>query len=185
MTSYDRRRLPTPYAGWAGWSEALQIQPQTSGPVRVGDAERDQAVSALGDHFAAGRITREEFDERSEQAIGARFGSDLAPLFADLPAEQPFGAGSTAGTAAGYRPVVSGPMGMGPMGMRPRTTVPGPLQMLALLPALLVPMLLVGMVVGAVALNAPWLLWMLFWMAMFGGFFRRRRHVRSGPGPRR
>ena len=54
-------------------------------PVRIGDAERDTAMSDLGDHFAAGRLSREEFDERADQAMQARFSTDLDPLFADLP----------------------------------------------------------------------------------------------------
>jgi hypothetical protein len=53
--------------------------------VRIGDDEREAAVRALGDHFAAGRLTKEEFDERSEQAWVARTRSALMPLFADLP----------------------------------------------------------------------------------------------------
>ena len=53
--------------------------------VRIGDAERDRAVTALGDHYAAGRITREEFDERLERAWDAKTAHDLSPLFADLP----------------------------------------------------------------------------------------------------
>jgi hypothetical protein len=54
--------------------------------VRIGDAEREAAVAALGEHYAAGRLTREEYDERAEQAWTARTASALAPLFADLPA---------------------------------------------------------------------------------------------------
>jgi hypothetical protein len=57
-----------------------------SGPeLRIGDQERDAAVSALGEHYAAGRLTKEEYDERSEVAWKARTSSDLAPLFMDLP----------------------------------------------------------------------------------------------------
>ena len=69
------------------WEMALRQAPAqgTDGTVRIGDAERDAAVSALGDHYAAGRLTREEFDERSDQAMQARFHGDLQPLFADLP----------------------------------------------------------------------------------------------------
>ena len=58
-------------------------------PVRIGDAERDRAVSDLGDHFAAGRLTREEFDARVDQAMAARFDRDLQPLFVDLPRAEP------------------------------------------------------------------------------------------------
>ncbi|MGZ4468997.1 MAG: DUF1707 SHOCT-like domain-containing protein [Nocardioidaceae bacterium] len=57
-----------------------------NGPeVRIGDAERDAAISALGEHYAAGRLTKDEFDERSAQANAARTNADLWPLFADLP----------------------------------------------------------------------------------------------------
>ncbi len=54
--------------------------------VRLGDVEREAAVSALGEHYAAGRLTKEEYDERADQAWAARFDSHLGPLFADLPA---------------------------------------------------------------------------------------------------
>jgi uncharacterized membrane protein len=53
--------------------------------LRVGDTEREAAVAALGEHFAAGRLTKEEYDERSDHAWAARTASDLFPLFADLP----------------------------------------------------------------------------------------------------
>jgi hypothetical protein len=56
--------------------------------LRVSDAERDRAVSELSEHFQAGRLTSEEFDERSGQALQARTGSDLEVLFADLPRPQ-------------------------------------------------------------------------------------------------
>jgi len=56
--------------------------------LRVSDAERDRAVSELSEHFQAGRLTSEEFDERSGQALRARTGSDLEVLFADLPQTQ-------------------------------------------------------------------------------------------------
>jgi hypothetical protein len=52
---------------------------------RIGDAERDAAITSLGEHYAAGRITKEEYDERSSLALRARTESDLKPLFVDLP----------------------------------------------------------------------------------------------------
>jgi hypothetical protein len=58
------------------------------GDLRVSDAERDRAVSELSEHFQAGRLTADEFDERSGQALRARTGSDLARLFTDLPRQQ-------------------------------------------------------------------------------------------------
>ena len=56
-----------------------------SGGIRVSDAERDQAIAELSEHFQAGRLTQEEFDDRSGQALRARTGSDLDALFTDLP----------------------------------------------------------------------------------------------------
>jgi lipopolysaccharide export LptBFGC system permease protein LptF len=56
--------------------------------LRLSDADRDRAVTELSEHFQAGRLTAEEFDERSGQALRARTGKDLAVLLADLPAKQ-------------------------------------------------------------------------------------------------
>ena len=57
----------------------------TRGDMRVSDAERDLAVAELSEHFQAGRLTQDEFDERSGRALQARTGADLNGLFTDLP----------------------------------------------------------------------------------------------------
>jgi hypothetical protein len=54
--------------------------------LRIGDEERERAVTALGEHYAAGRLTKEEYDERAAAAWVARTESGLRPLFVDLPA---------------------------------------------------------------------------------------------------
>ncbi len=36
-----------------------------SGGIRVSDADRDQAIAELSEHFQAGRLTQEEYEERS------------------------------------------------------------------------------------------------------------------------
>jgi hypothetical protein len=51
---------------------------------RVSDADRDHAVSELSEAFQAGRITADEFEERTGQALSARTGKELADLFTDL-----------------------------------------------------------------------------------------------------
>jgi hypothetical protein len=56
-----------------------------SGGIRVSDADRDQAIAELSGHFQAGRLTQEEYEERSGRALQARAGDDLAALFTDLP----------------------------------------------------------------------------------------------------
>ena len=55
------------------------------GHLRVSDAERDQAVAELSEAYQAGRITADEFDWRSTQALMARTGEELAAPLADLP----------------------------------------------------------------------------------------------------
>ena len=85
--------------------------PGARGPeIRIGDAEREAAVTALGEHYAAGRLTKDEFDERSARAYAARTRSELWPLFTDLPrpeADRPAGQAlgdRTAGRERGWRP---------------------------------------------------------------------------------
>ena len=56
-----------------------------AGDLRVSDADRDRALRELSEAFQAGRITADEFDQRSGQALGARTGKELTVLLADLP----------------------------------------------------------------------------------------------------
>lgn len=66
---------------------AAQPSSPSSPPLpRVGDAERHRAVDRLSAAFAEGRLTPEEFDERSTAALAARTQGDLDQLTADLPA---------------------------------------------------------------------------------------------------
>src|SRR4051812_43366397 len=57
--------------------------------LRLSDADRESAVDLLGEQYALGRLTRDEFDERSDAAWSAKTQGDLAPVFADLPARVP------------------------------------------------------------------------------------------------
>jgi Domain of unknown function (DUF1707) len=58
------------------------------GHLRVGDGERDHALDALGKHYAAGRLSAEELEDRISAALRARTRSDLSVLFRDLPGNQ-------------------------------------------------------------------------------------------------
>lgn len=53
--------------------------------LRVGTAEREQAATSLGEHFAAGRLDVTEYDERVARAYAAKTTVELAELFTDLP----------------------------------------------------------------------------------------------------
>ncbi|MFC7649612.1 DUF1707 domain-containing protein [Streptosporangium lutulentum] len=53
--------------------------------LRIGDAEREAVMTALREHYAQGRLTHEELDERLELALSSRTGRELALVGADLP----------------------------------------------------------------------------------------------------
>lgn len=55
--------------------------------IRVGDAERSDALDRLGTLFADGYLDVAEFEERTGQAAVARTRGELSMLFDDLPAE--------------------------------------------------------------------------------------------------
>jgi len=57
--------------------------------IRVSDADRDRVTAQLRDHFAAGRITPGELDERLSAALNARTFGDLRRIMADLPGPVP------------------------------------------------------------------------------------------------
>jgi hypothetical protein len=71
--------------------------PVDPGELRLGGAERDAAVAALGEHLVAGRLELEEYERRVSAATAARTFVDLRPLFADLPQPHPLPSGVGAG----------------------------------------------------------------------------------------
>lgn len=60
-----------------------------SGALRIGTAERERAAASLAEHFAAGRLDVEEYDDRVARAYAAKTTADLAMLFSDLPRPMP------------------------------------------------------------------------------------------------
>lgn len=80
------------------------------GKLRIGDAEREDAVKRLGAHYEAGRLTADEHNERVGQALEAKTAADLNALFDDLPEGQPpFGAAP--GAPGGGDQAWNGPWG--------------------------------------------------------------------------
>jgi DNA-binding PadR family transcriptional regulator len=57
--------------------------------IRISDRDRERATARLCDHFAEGRLTREELDERITAALNARTAGDLRRVTADLPEPAP------------------------------------------------------------------------------------------------
>jgi len=56
--------------------------------LRCSDADRERVVAELNQHFTEGRLTLDEFDQRSSSAYQARTYADLATLTTDLPSTQ-------------------------------------------------------------------------------------------------
>jgi hypothetical protein len=98
--------------------------------IRVSDADRERVTARLREHFAEGRLTREELDERVAAALSAKTFGDLRPIMADLPEPAPVPAAGGGPLPRGFRP--------GPVYVRrgPRLL---PLALLALLIAAVVP----------------------------------------------
>ncbi len=64
----------------------------TDRPIRASDKERDSVVDVLRDAYTDGRITLEEFEERTSAAYASKTWSDLRELTSDLPVEPVLGA---------------------------------------------------------------------------------------------
>ena len=64
-----------------------------SAQLRAADRDRAVVLSVLGDAYADGRLTKEEYDERATAATQARTLGELPPLIADL---VPMNPGTTA-----------------------------------------------------------------------------------------
>lgn len=61
----------------------------TDDRIRVSDADRERAAARLREHFAEGRLTQEELDERLSAALSAKTTGDLRRVMADLPGLTP------------------------------------------------------------------------------------------------
>jgi hypothetical protein len=53
--------------------------------VRVGDADRDAIAAQLREHYAVGRLTLDELNERLDQTFAAKTTTDLYAVMRDLP----------------------------------------------------------------------------------------------------
>jgi hypothetical protein len=130
--------------------------------IRVSDADRDRAAARLRDHFAEGRLTQEELDERISAALGAKTFGDLRRLMADLPQPEPVP------TRAAPNPQWAGPPWVGYRHGPPIL----PLVLFALLAAVLIPG---GGWVFLKLMLAFWLLSCLVGAFAAGRYYRRIR----------
>jgi hypothetical protein len=67
-------------------SENQPAQGPVDAALRASDADRERLVDELEQHTVAGRLTTEEFEQRTQQAYEARTMGQLDALHRDLPA---------------------------------------------------------------------------------------------------
>ena len=116
--------------------------------VRIGDAEREEVLNALQEHMAAGRLDVDEYEQRAERVVAARYAEDLEEVLADLP--------PTEAQQQRRREEARGPRWQGGL--------PFP-----------VPLMIGLAVLAIIALpGPPFLLFPLLWVLLFFGFARRR-----------
>jgi Domain of unknown function (DUF1707) len=133
--------------------------------IRVSDADRDRVAARLRDHFAEGRLTPDELDQRVSAALNAKTHGDLRSVMTDLP--EP----AQAPLRSEQRP----PRAAQPWTVRRRGPRMLPLMLLVLLAAVLMP----G---GGWLLFAFFKVFLVFWLmaglagVLLGGRFRRRLH---------
>jgi hypothetical protein len=129
--------------------------------LRASDSDRDAVVSDLGEHFQAGRLTAEEFDERMGRALDARTWGQLRELLADLPTTR-LGPRAPATSSSSARPQrSSGRLATPPIAV------------------------LVGIVIAAAVLvnAAAHDRWGIFWL-LIPGLLIARRLIRCAYAPR-
>jgi hypothetical protein len=86
--------------------------------MRVGHAERDAVAAELREHYAAGRITLDELNERLDKAFAAKTKGDLNALMTDLPSAAGAGTGARASAGAASRGIGAGGSGDWDSGQR-------------------------------------------------------------------
>jgi hypothetical protein len=152
--------------------------------MRVSDTEREATAAELREHYASGRLTLDELNERIDRAFAAKTRGDLDALMRDLPSARPGGTGpGTPGESAGPSWDGTGPTWAGP-GRRAGQTMRAAVVMFAAMSALLLFGLLAvfglgpGRPIGVVLLLAGLA---LLRRLIFGRRLRRARAC----GPRR
>jgi hypothetical protein len=165
--------------------------------MRVGDAEREATAAELREHYASGRLTLDELNERIDKAFAAKTRGDLNALMTDLPSRRPGGAaglpeagptGDSGPFGAGGPFGPSGPFGPGGGGWSSGPRAAGPVRTAGtvFVTMLVVAALFLVGTLGAFGIGAGRPIGIVLILAAFGLlrrlFFRRRV---GGCGPRR
>ncbi|NKQ58264.1 DUF1707 domain-containing protein [Amycolatopsis sp. K13G38] len=108
--------------------------------VRIGDADRETALNALGEHLSAGRLDVDEYGERSARVTAAKTRRELTEIFTDLPAPRP-GVAPAAAAVEKPRPKPGEPIAWSDRPVGQRVTA-------GILPLLFVGAIVVGLTTG-------------------------------------
>jgi hypothetical protein len=142
--------------------------------IRTSDADRERVAARLREHYAEGRLSSEELDERISAALTAKTFGDLRHIMADLPDPAPVP--PPAGQAPPWAMRHGAVLRRGPRIL--------PLAVFILIAALVIPG--AGWVVFAF-FKLVLLLWLVACLAGIFAAARFRRHIRrswpSGDGP--
>jgi len=86
LTRQGRAALDRYTATLAHLPQAARQNDQAPAPgTRAGDADRDAAAAALGEHFAQGRLTLDELSARLDATLTAATYGELSQAAPDLP----------------------------------------------------------------------------------------------------
>lgn len=132
--------------------------------LRIGDVERNRMTDALHEHYAQGRLTKDELDERLDATLAAKTFADLRPVTADLP------------ELAGPEPAQPAGRARGLNGLR--GAFAGPLAFVAVPLGLLLTVVALMVVLRAAFFLLPIL--MIAWLVMAMMGHGRRRAWRDG-----
>lgn len=81
VASFAIYRLAVGMANIRGCEEQMATGPD----MRIGDADREAAAAGLREHYAQGRLTLEEFNQRLDATFAAATESQLRRITRDLP----------------------------------------------------------------------------------------------------
>lgn len=138
--------------------------------IRVSDADRERVAERLREHYAAGRLSADELDERLSAALSAKTFGDLRAVLVDLPEPGPIG-------PQGWQQPLGAPA------TRPAQAPAyryrrGPRLLPIVLAALVAVVLLHGIGLVAVFFNFILVMFVIAMVALIAGTARFRRHAR-------
>lgn len=158
--------------------------------IRVSDTEREAVAAQLREHYAQGRLTTEELNERLDRAFASKTRTELAAVTSDLPYLPPSGALPSEGMPGGYRPGGSGWTGSdwtgpGQRGYGPRSPRGSVLGMIPVLLAVFCCFAVVSVLGFGMGSGPSLAIILLGALAVLRWIFGRGRSRRGGCGRRR